>query len=515
MSNQLQKLLNSCRLCGAETPDKIPILEEDEELYGDVAPLWKKIEECVGILVCKNDQMPKEICLQCIDKLNDFYEYRAVCAATNIQMRAILNSAPEDAARILMKNEPTEVTVLSGSEECVNEGAQACTTEDDTDTDTHDYFCDRLSTANNMEENPDTRSRRATSNDDRERIVRAYENGHMIKKIAEMFNFKRTTVGGIIQKYIKTGITHATVPRSLRKLTPEQAETVKQWRIADRTLSERKLASKISEVFGVKVTSTTVRRIIEPRKHYKKKTERKKKTEPTEVPMLSGSETCVNGGAQACTKEDDDAATKHFLGDRLSTAENVKEKPKARTHLVTSNGDRELIVRAFESGYMIKEIAEIFNFKRSTVGGIVQKYKRTGISHATERRIPCTKKLTPEQAESVKQWHTADRTLTYKKLASKVNEVFGVKVAPITICRVMKPRWHRKSKPKRAVRKKKTEPTEVPMLSRSEACVNGGAQACTTEGDDAATKPFLGDRLPTAENVEEKPKLCGHTKVDT
>ncbi|KFB50375.1 hypothetical protein ZHAS_00018649 [Anopheles sinensis] len=101
--NQLQQFLNYCRLCGADNPDKVPIFEEDEELFGDVAPLWKKIEECVAIQVCKNDQMPQEICLQCIDKVNDFFEYRAVCAATDSQTRAILNVAPDEPESVMVK----------------------------------------------------------------------------------------------------------------------------------------------------------------------------------------------------------------------------------------------------------------------------------------------------------------------------------------------------------------------------------------------------------------------------
>ena len=40
--------------------------------------------------VKKNDQMPQNICSLCADKINDFYEYREMCTATNKQTRRLL-----------------------------------------------------------------------------------------------------------------------------------------------------------------------------------------------------------------------------------------------------------------------------------------------------------------------------------------------------------------------------------------------------------------------------------------
>lgn len=40
--------------------------------------------------VKKNDQMPQNICTLCADKINDIYEYREMCTATNIQTRKLL-----------------------------------------------------------------------------------------------------------------------------------------------------------------------------------------------------------------------------------------------------------------------------------------------------------------------------------------------------------------------------------------------------------------------------------------
>ncbi|XP_001656653.3 titin [Aedes aegypti] len=90
-----KRIYKICRLCGVDQPHKIPIIDGAETiLVGDEdeeASLAKKIEECVGIQVHKDDKMPQNICALCVDKINDFYEYRLMCAATNLQTRSILN----------------------------------------------------------------------------------------------------------------------------------------------------------------------------------------------------------------------------------------------------------------------------------------------------------------------------------------------------------------------------------------------------------------------------------------
>ncbi|KAG4075593.1 hypothetical protein HA402_003418 [Bradysia odoriphaga] len=85
-------LYNICRLCGIDNPCKIKILDSlktsnDSE---EEPCLSKKIECVVGIKVKRNDQMPQSICTLCADKINDFFEYREMCGATNIQTRKLL-----------------------------------------------------------------------------------------------------------------------------------------------------------------------------------------------------------------------------------------------------------------------------------------------------------------------------------------------------------------------------------------------------------------------------------------
>lgn len=53
--------------------------------------------------VLKSDRMPQRICMLCVDKINDFYEYRQMCAATNVQTRKLLDLPPEQPKKSVKK----------------------------------------------------------------------------------------------------------------------------------------------------------------------------------------------------------------------------------------------------------------------------------------------------------------------------------------------------------------------------------------------------------------------------
>uniref|UniRef100_A0A1B0CE55 ZAD domain-containing protein n=1 Tax=Lutzomyia longipalpis TaxID=7200 RepID=A0A1B0CE55_LUTLO len=83
-------LRNVCRLCGMDNPNKIFILRDEDVFCEDDVPLSTKIQVCCGIEVTKKDRMPQKICTLCSDKINDFYEFREMCTATNVQTRDLL-----------------------------------------------------------------------------------------------------------------------------------------------------------------------------------------------------------------------------------------------------------------------------------------------------------------------------------------------------------------------------------------------------------------------------------------
>lgn len=62
----------------------------------------------------KNDKMPQRICALCIDKINDFYEFREMCQATNIQTRKLLNLPDIKPKKVTIKMEDDAVESILG-----------------------------------------------------------------------------------------------------------------------------------------------------------------------------------------------------------------------------------------------------------------------------------------------------------------------------------------------------------------------------------------------------------------
>ncbi|XP_073815105.1 uncharacterized protein [Musca autumnalis] len=92
-------LYKICRLCGMDYPDMVPILSddkpqpanEDEAVDVEKEPeMSQKINVLIGLLITKDDRMPQTMCTLCVDKINDFYEFREMCYATYEQTRKLL-----------------------------------------------------------------------------------------------------------------------------------------------------------------------------------------------------------------------------------------------------------------------------------------------------------------------------------------------------------------------------------------------------------------------------------------
>lgn len=117
-------LCTICRLCGIDNPGKVPILlpNEEDTIDLDEPRMSQKIYELVGftvgvflknvhsqvnqrpLQVSEDDKMPQTICSQCVDKINDFYEFREMCYATNKQTRNLLGLKQIEPARVRKTN---------------------------------------------------------------------------------------------------------------------------------------------------------------------------------------------------------------------------------------------------------------------------------------------------------------------------------------------------------------------------------------------------------------------------
>ncbi|KAH8241286.1 hypothetical protein KR032_007020 [Drosophila birchii] len=101
-------LYKICRLCGIDNPGKVEILpqNEDDIIDLDEPSLSQKVYELVGFMVSGDDKMPQTMCSLCVDKINDFYEFREMCYATNKQTRNLLGLKAMEPEK-LMNLKPT------------------------------------------------------------------------------------------------------------------------------------------------------------------------------------------------------------------------------------------------------------------------------------------------------------------------------------------------------------------------------------------------------------------------
>ncbi|CAD6994729.1 unnamed protein product [Ceratitis capitata] len=100
-------LYKICRLCGIDRDEKFEILDAEDtdeqqplDCDGELK-LHQKIIQCIGITVCKDDKMPQSACGLCVDKINDFYEFREMCYATDVQTRKLLGLKGESQKKIV------------------------------------------------------------------------------------------------------------------------------------------------------------------------------------------------------------------------------------------------------------------------------------------------------------------------------------------------------------------------------------------------------------------------------
>ncbi|XP_045489869.1 uncharacterized protein LOC123690518 isoform X2 [Pieris rapae] len=92
LSSKVQKdaiyeIYRSCRLCGAGTGYKMPIVQNIFPIEDTEVELRTKIQECLQLQVQENDKMPPLICELCADKICDFYDFLIMCKQTNERTR--------------------------------------------------------------------------------------------------------------------------------------------------------------------------------------------------------------------------------------------------------------------------------------------------------------------------------------------------------------------------------------------------------------------------------------------
>ncbi|XP_070493722.1 microtubule-associated protein futsch [Chironomus tepperi] len=81
-----------CRFCGLENEERYNILQLNE----DGVEFATKVSSMIGIKVHGTDKMPQNVCFICMDKINDFYEFRLMALNTEKQTRDALGLPLEE-----------------------------------------------------------------------------------------------------------------------------------------------------------------------------------------------------------------------------------------------------------------------------------------------------------------------------------------------------------------------------------------------------------------------------------
>uniref|UniRef100_A0AAG5DWX4 Tc1-like transposase DDE domain-containing protein n=1 Tax=Anopheles atroparvus TaxID=41427 RepID=A0AAG5DWX4_ANOAO len=235
----------------------------------------------------KTYDMPVLICFQCSTVIRNFYNFSKQVEAVQTKLKnewlSSDGSLPIDPLVQYVKEEPRlrEDFDLEGDNEFLLMSADVEAPECESDTSSNlrrtseKHFIEPFELRTDAEgrqgisSDPNgcvdkTEKRQRTSKEDRGKIISAYENGSTMIEIAQMLNLKRTTVQGIISRFLKTGLVEAAerqIPDT-KKLSTEHVASLKMWNNEDCTVSFRKLAQKLREVHGVEVSVATVSRAI-------------------------------------------------------------------------------------------------------------------------------------------------------------------------------------------------------------------------------------------------------------
>lgn len=110
IDNAVRKnMFKLCRLCGMDHPSKQRIVSASAAADDDVElDMCRKILDCVGVRVTVTDRMPQLLCSQCADRINDIYEYRRMCTATQRQTRRLLGLPSDEVAAVQSTPAPSK-----------------------------------------------------------------------------------------------------------------------------------------------------------------------------------------------------------------------------------------------------------------------------------------------------------------------------------------------------------------------------------------------------------------------
>ncbi|CAG9585667.1 unnamed protein product [Danaus chrysippus] len=95
-----------CRLCLSSTCELLPIFPTTSSDDSEPPVLASKIKDCVSVQIRENDDLPTNVCRKCMDNVNNWHIFKAVCERTQNRLLSFLNKESDQLEEVKIKNEP-------------------------------------------------------------------------------------------------------------------------------------------------------------------------------------------------------------------------------------------------------------------------------------------------------------------------------------------------------------------------------------------------------------------------
>lgn len=139
LANTLDQM-DLCRICLVTEQVDIRIFEVETE-EDEIPQLLTKINICLPIKVAKDDKLPQKICIDCLCKLESFYQFYNISAQAEQQLLTWLTEEKPTESQVLMDdNRSKDIDQEFIAEDCID--VKPCLPED-IEQDDHDFFDDR------------------------------------------------------------------------------------------------------------------------------------------------------------------------------------------------------------------------------------------------------------------------------------------------------------------------------------------------------------------------------------
>ncbi|XP_023941974.2 zinc finger protein Xfin [Bicyclus anynana] len=95
-----------CRLCLSSRCELLPIFPTTSSDDSDPPVLASKIKDCVSVQISENDDLPTNVCRKCVDNVNNWHIFKAVCERSQNKLQSLTNKESSQLEELNIKSEP-------------------------------------------------------------------------------------------------------------------------------------------------------------------------------------------------------------------------------------------------------------------------------------------------------------------------------------------------------------------------------------------------------------------------